>query len=288
MIQLIAAFILVAAGQAEDSCADGSCASSRQLLQQNSESSATVLRGEEEWGDSAAPSSTGSCTTAGNAGVGAGHPCIFPFTYKRNNYSACAVVDHSTPWCSTQVDGNGEFIVAKWGECSSSCLGTTTTTTIITSPSTRVPAGSSQIPVTSAAGIKVGDLITLNKASLFQAQAARSAKKWEWGDIFGLGTSSQKPATYVVQKVILGSDGVGGTVVLDRKLDQAVEQGAKIVVSSPPLTTTTTTALSPDTTTTVNNDDRTTTTTTNGWAIIPVVVNASKTPKFKLKVTFKK
>lgn len=65
----------------------------------------------------------GLCSTVGGAGVGAGHPCVFPFTHKGKTYESCttnwpgAPLGKQTAWCSTKTRDNGEHIPGEWGNC---------------------------------------------------------------------------------------------------------------------------------------------------------------------------
>lgn len=76
-----------------------------------------------QWGRcSVSPSCLGQdlqCLTVGTAGVGAGHTCVFPFTYLGITYQTCApglagLVQQ--PWCATSKSATGEMI--QWGACS--------------------------------------------------------------------------------------------------------------------------------------------------------------------------
>merc|ERR1712014_368119 len=98
--------------------------------------------------------------------------------------------------------------------------------------------------VNSVQGITAGDNITMQTSSLLQAAAA------------SLGSAD----AYVVQRVILGTDKVGGTLILDRNITKSVPQNSKIVVSPPPQTTTTTTIpIAPTTTPRIDDNIVTTT-----------------------------
>merc|ERR1712227_1129150 len=79
-------------------------------------------------GGSSTGSSTGttgptgtSCSTT--SGPDTGKSCVFPFMYNNVMYSQCTDVQLGSPWCSTEVDADGNFVLSKWGECSSSCPG---------------------------------------------------------------------------------------------------------------------------------------------------------------------
>jgi hypothetical protein len=109
------------------------------------------------------------------------------------------------------------------------------------------------MPVASVSGIKAGDLLTLNKTSLLEVSL-----------IFGHDGN-----TYEVLKVILGSDGVGGSLELDRQLTQDVQRGTKIILSPPPPPTSTTT-------------------TKTGGIVIPIVVNVSQTDGVAIEVSLTK
>lgn len=61
------------------------------------------------------------CLTAGTAGVGPHHKCIFPFWYLGKKYDRCTYTDSDTPWCATQVSANNTMVFTKWGECSHAC-----------------------------------------------------------------------------------------------------------------------------------------------------------------------
>merc|ERR1712194_434898 len=41
-------------------------------------------------------------------------PCVFPFIYEGVTYDSCTNVDHDEPWCSTEVDSNGEHSMLNW------------------------------------------------------------------------------------------------------------------------------------------------------------------------------
>jgi len=51
-----------------------------------------------------------------------GIPCVFPFTYKEVTYNNCTLVDDvgGRPWCSTQVNSEGEY-TGQWGNCDMDC-----------------------------------------------------------------------------------------------------------------------------------------------------------------------
>mmetsp|Transcript_130014 Transcript_130014/g.277693 ORF Transcript_130014/g.277693 Transcript_130014/m.277693 type:complete len:671 (-) Transcript_130014:65-2077(-) len=63
------------------------------------------------------------CYTVSGAGIGAGHQCVFPFTYKGIVYHQCTKDGHTDFWCATSV--NEEREAGKWGSCSDSlqCVG---------------------------------------------------------------------------------------------------------------------------------------------------------------------
>jgi len=45
-------------------------------------------------------------------------PCVFPFTYSGQTYEACTEADSDgKPWCSTEVDDDGNHITGKDGLC---------------------------------------------------------------------------------------------------------------------------------------------------------------------------
>ena len=57
-----------------------------------------------------------------NGGDHPNSPCVFPFIYNNVKYAACTSVDNGgTPWCSTEVNGNGDYIDGKWGNCGPEC-----------------------------------------------------------------------------------------------------------------------------------------------------------------------
>eukprot|EP00747_Dinoflagellata_sp_TGD_P144221 gnl/TRDRNA2_/TRDRNA2_176466_c4_seq13.p1 gnl/TRDRNA2_/TRDRNA2_176466_c4~~gnl/TRDRNA2_/TRDRNA2_176466_c4_seq13.p1 ORF type:complete len:1155 (-),score=113.28 gnl/TRDRNA2_/TRDRNA2_176466_c4_seq13:67-3531(-) len=58
--------------------------------------------------------STG-CLTTGSAGAGPGKPCVFPFTYGKQEYNKCTDEDWNQPWCSTKA-APFDFI-KEWGAC---------------------------------------------------------------------------------------------------------------------------------------------------------------------------
>lgn len=59
----------------------------------------------------------GLCSTVGSAGVGAGHPCVFPFTHKGETHQKCTTKGHTAAWCSTKTLENGEHVLGEWGNC---------------------------------------------------------------------------------------------------------------------------------------------------------------------------
>jgi len=64
------------------------------------------------------PCEAANCVTTGSAGVGPGHPCVFPFTYGGVAYDACTTSNHGgTAWCSTRTDSSGTHIYGQWGDC---------------------------------------------------------------------------------------------------------------------------------------------------------------------------
>lgn len=66
------------------------------------------------------PSSAQRCETIG--GNDPFCPCVFPFTYDGETYQSCTKDgDGQHPWCSTQVDGNGNHVTGKWGYCGQNC-----------------------------------------------------------------------------------------------------------------------------------------------------------------------
>ena len=57
-----------------------------------------------------------------NAGDHPNSPCVFPFIYNNVRYAACTSIDNGgTPWCSTEVNDNGDYIEGKWGNCGPEC-----------------------------------------------------------------------------------------------------------------------------------------------------------------------
>merc|ERR1711972_409313 len=65
-------------------------------------------------------SDTGSdtCKTIGTSGVGAGQPCVFPFTFNGMTFQECTQAGHSELWCATQTDSGGNYVAGMWGQCS--------------------------------------------------------------------------------------------------------------------------------------------------------------------------
>jgi len=48
--------------------------------------------------------------------------CVFPFSYKGIEYSACTTADNNgLPWCSTSLDHRGQYINGRWGNCNQDC-----------------------------------------------------------------------------------------------------------------------------------------------------------------------
>merc|ERR1711953_1664453 len=60
----------------------------------------------------------------GSQGVGAGHPCVFPFSYRGVVYDKCTAINSDFAWCSTQISSRGEHVKDQWGECAASCAKT--------------------------------------------------------------------------------------------------------------------------------------------------------------------
>jgi len=60
-----------------------------------------------------------NCKTIGTAGVGAGTPCVFPFTYAQKTYNTCTRDGHSELWCATETQ-DGNYVKGMWGDCSCS------------------------------------------------------------------------------------------------------------------------------------------------------------------------
>ena len=46
-----------------------------------------------------------------------GERCVFPFKNYGKVYFQCTYLDSPTPWCSTQVDNNGNAVANRWGDC---------------------------------------------------------------------------------------------------------------------------------------------------------------------------
>ena len=57
----------------------------------------------------------------GCGGPDANKPCVFPFQYSGTTYSKCTTKEHDQPWCSTEVDDNGDQVMGKWKNCDSNC-----------------------------------------------------------------------------------------------------------------------------------------------------------------------
>ena len=57
-----------------------------------------------------------------NGGPVNGQSCKFPFTYHGATYSHCIKYDNDCiPWCSTEVNADGNHIDGKWGNCNENC-----------------------------------------------------------------------------------------------------------------------------------------------------------------------
>ena len=50
-----------------------------------------------------------------------GKPCVFPFKYLGKTYNECTWALAAEPWCSTQVDSDGNHITYHWGYCGPYC-----------------------------------------------------------------------------------------------------------------------------------------------------------------------
>ena len=62
--------------------------------------------------------SLGCITNGGNK---PNTPCVFPFNFKGTVYKACTGIEHTTFWCSTKVDDDGNHVDGKWGNCGPAC-----------------------------------------------------------------------------------------------------------------------------------------------------------------------
>ena len=56
-----------------------------------------------------------------NGGIKPNTPCVFPFNYMGVVYNACIGIGHSTFWCSTKVDEDGNHVDGNWGNCGPAC-----------------------------------------------------------------------------------------------------------------------------------------------------------------------
>jgi len=51
--------------------------------------------------------------------------CVFPFTYKGNEYRECTTADHDGKlWCATKTDEDANYVDGQWGDCGDSCIET--------------------------------------------------------------------------------------------------------------------------------------------------------------------
>jgi len=63
------------------------------------------------------PSPGTACVTVGDAGVGPGHACSFPFEYQGHKHSSCTAVGHTTLWCAVEdVVERGYDVIDDWSE----------------------------------------------------------------------------------------------------------------------------------------------------------------------------
>ena len=52
------------------------------------------------------------------SGSQANKECKFPFTFRGTEYNTCISGSRRRqPWCPTQLDANGAYVVGKWGYC---------------------------------------------------------------------------------------------------------------------------------------------------------------------------
>ena len=66
--------------------------------------------------------SSDSRTSAPVCRTDTGLDCVFPFSYKGIEYSACTTADNTgLPWCSTSLDHRGQYINGRWGNCNTDC-----------------------------------------------------------------------------------------------------------------------------------------------------------------------
>jgi hypothetical protein len=61
------------------------------------------------------------CKTAG--GNQPNMNCVFPFRYKETEYESCVtpLPTDLMPWCSTEVNSDGNHVIGAWGDCSEGC-----------------------------------------------------------------------------------------------------------------------------------------------------------------------
>jgi hypothetical protein len=70
-------------------------------------------------GSAVVPRPRTTCKTIGSRGVGAGHPCVFPFTFRGETFNTCTnKFFNGLSWCATQTDSQGNLVRRMWGECS--------------------------------------------------------------------------------------------------------------------------------------------------------------------------
>ena len=61
----------------------------------------------------------GGCKT--NGGPRPNVPCVFPFKAYGKSFTKCIFYGSTVPWCSTEVDEQGNHIKGSWGTCGSAC-----------------------------------------------------------------------------------------------------------------------------------------------------------------------
>ena len=67
-------------------------------------------------------SSCRTMTSSSNTNPDPNKACVFPFTYRGNEYTQCTSLNNGGVfWCATEVSSGGAYITDKWGVCTEEC-----------------------------------------------------------------------------------------------------------------------------------------------------------------------
>ena len=49
-------------------------------------------------------------------------PCVFPYIDNGIKHFECTSMFDNQPWCSIEVDNNGNHVTGQWGYCDTECF----------------------------------------------------------------------------------------------------------------------------------------------------------------------